>query len=552
MTYKHNLKMTYKNILFIILLPLAKIALSAEYIVPDLLLGQAQLPQQVTHRELAQGIDAFQITRGYQGKDSYFVISSGIVSQAQAVKLYKQLSLLDYSVKIKSAPESAPNGKSLGKLVHLGRFKYKKQAEQVVAKLSKSIGHRFSIRYQPENSEASSGPFQISLLKVDLNRFQGTIKSALAHNHIQETATTSAIAKQQHAIAATNAGFFVWNDKIGTTGDLAGISVINGKLVSETVTNRPALVIDSTSNQLAIHHGLSNDIQLIINQQQYPLQGINRAAGKTLNCGAPFDPRLTQAAHDLTCSNPAEAIIYSHDFGEQVSLADGIALQIKNHQLVNIVKLSTTAQTFVLTQDTDIVYLSSPWLAKWLATDQDDFLATLKINQPARVQYQLRSQQQNIALKQGTYIINGGPTLLKAGKIQQATRAIEGWATYYQNISAKNQTLDEKDDIGGTANVHDRSGFYYGWVVRRHPRTAIGISADNQLYVAVVYGRQPGISAGASITEMAVMMQQLGAVEALNLDGGGSSMMVINGEKMGQSSDRSGERAVGDALLFIK
>ena len=60
-----------------------------------------------------------------------------------------------------------------------------------------------------------------------------------------------------------------------------------------------------------------------------------------------------------------------------------------------------------------------------------------------------------------------------------------------------------------------------------HPRTAIGFTADKKLVLATVDGRQPGVSEGMSLLELATLMLQLGCVQALNLDGGGSTTMVI-------------------------
>jgi len=60
-----------------------------------------------------------------------------------------------------------------------------------------------------------------------------------------------------------------------------------------------------------------------------------------------------------------------------------------------------------------------------------------------------------------------------------------------------------------------------------HPRTAVGYSADRRtLWLVVVDGRDPGVSEGMSLHELAVLMRDLGAWEALNLDGGGSSVML--------------------------
>lgn len=64
----------------------------------------------------------------------------------------------------------------------------------------------------------------------------------------------------------------------------------------------------------------------------------------------------------------------------------------------------------------------------------------------------------------------------------------------------------------------------------RHPRTAAGVADDGRtLYLVVVDGRQPGHSLGATISELAQLMIELGCEHAINLDGGGSSTMVASG-----------------------
>ncbi|MBI5094694.1 MAG: phosphodiester glycosidase family protein [Candidatus Hydrogenedentes bacterium] len=69
---------------------------------------------------------------------------------------------------------------------------------------------------------------------------------------------------------------------------------------------------------------------------------------------------------------------------------------------------------------------------------------------------------------------------------------------------------------------------------KRHPRTAAGVSRDGRyLYLLVLDGRQPLHSAGATTAETADWMKWLGAYDALNLDGGGSSAMVIADEAGG-------------------
>ncbi|MBQ9455150.1 MAG: phosphodiester glycosidase family protein [Thermoguttaceae bacterium] len=62
----------------------------------------------------------------------------------------------------------------------------------------------------------------------------------------------------------------------------------------------------------------------------------------------------------------------------------------------------------------------------------------------------------------------------------------------------------------------------------RHPRTAVGVSPDRKtVYFVVVDGRQAGFSIGATYNDLGAIFERLGAYEAVNLDGGGSTTMVI-------------------------
>lgn len=84
----------------------------------------------------------------------------------------------------------------------------------------------------------------------------------------------------------------------------------------------------------------------------------------------------------------------------------------------------------------------------------------------------------------------------------------------------------------------------------RHPRTAIGWRADGKLVLAVVDGRQTQ-SVGMTMDELAALMRELGCVEAMNLDGGGSTAMVIKNKVVNRPSDATGERPVSDALMIF-
>ena len=86
----------------------------------------------------------------------------------------------------------------------------------------------------------------------------------------------------------------------------------------------------------------------------------------------------------------------------------------------------------------------------------------------------------------------------------------------------------------------------------RHPRTAVGHSRDGKrLWIVVVDGRTTA-SVGMTLIELADAMRRMGAWQAMNFDGGGSTTMVIDGAVVNTPSDPAGEREVGNALLIVK
>ena len=66
----------------------------------------------------------------------------------------------------------------------------------------------------------------------------------------------------------------------------------------------------------------------------------------------------------------------------------------------------------------------------------------------------------------------------------------------------------------------------YPGSVMREPRTNVGVTADGRVLMVAVDGRQPGYSIGVRLAEMGRLMSSLGAVTAINLDGGGSTLMA--------------------------
>ncbi len=104
--------------------------------------------------------------------------------------------------------------------------------------------------------------------------------------------------------------------------------------------------------------------------------------------------------------------------------------------------------------------------------------------------------------------------------------------------------------IGGSNHIIMQNGQFMEDWAERHPRTAIGFNADStRLYFVVVDGRHL-TSVGVTLREMKGIFDALGAVNAVNLDGGGSSCILVNDEVLNHPSDGP-VRAVGNGCLFV-
>lgn len=114
--------------------------------------------------------------------------------------------------------------------------------------------------------------------------------------------------------------------------------------------------------------------------------------------------------------------------------------------------------------------------------------------------------------------VGGGPALLQKGKIRI--------------------TNEEEMRFTGKA-INDK-----------HPRTAMGYTKNGKLIILIIEGRNKN-AGGATLGQEAQIFKDLGCWEALNLDGGGSSCMLVNGKETIKVSDAAGQRPV-PAVFIIK
>lgn len=140
-----------------------------------------------------------------------------------------------------------------------------------------------------------------------------------------------------------------------------------------------------------------------------------------------------------------------------------------------------------------------------------------------------------------------GDTVTWQARVVLPARGDAAEAVVVEAVGGWPELLHDGRDMLGTQVVSPPFG------ERRHPRTAVGWSADgSRLFFVVVDGRQPPYSDGMSLPELTWLFQRIGAAHAVNLDGGGSSAVVIQGHVANRPSDPTGERAVGNALALTR
>lgn len=130
------------------------------------------------------------------------------------------------------------------------------------------------------------------------------------------------------------------------------------------------------------------------------------------------------------------------------------------------------------------------------------------------------------------------------------TSAVFGWSLGWPGVFdtvGGNPTLIENGSVQ-KQSIYGGSSFVSG----RHPRTAVAYNArTNRLFFVTVDGRQPKYSRGMTLAGLThFLRKRLGATDALNLDGGGSTTMVVKGKVRGRPSDGS-QRAVSSALVVL-
>ena len=136
---------------------------------------------------------------------------------------------------------------------------------------------------------------------------------------------------------------------------------------------------------------------------------------------------------------------------------------------------------------------------------------------------EVRPAAGGIPIAPDTVVLNGPAgssldALLPGGPLSLTLSITPGWESVREAVGGRELIVrDGQTDISPRPAMADQL----------HPRTALGITAAGDLVVATVDGRQSGYSTGVDLEELAELMLSRGVVQALNMDGGGSTTMAV-------------------------
>jgi hypothetical protein len=314
------------------------------------------------------------------------------------------------------------------------------------------------------------------------------LKSALALDQVMGTETVADIAARHGSIAAVNAGFFAPN------GDPTGLLQVDGELVSDTLRSRGAVAIRMDD------------------------RGRTRLTFDVVSAGARV--RVETAGGPVT---------------------------------IPIAGIDTTRQRGKLMLFTSKYHEHTDTAARGVEWVLDGSPLTVRAR---------RDDAGSTAIPPGGFVLSYGglelPPELQAIAVGDRSIIERQFTTLHGTAPAAWATADHV--IGG-AGLLVRGGqpvkdwtvedLRPGFTTERHPRTIIGVDRAGDIWLVTIDGRNPALSLGMTFEELRRLAARLELTDALNLDGGGSTTMVVRGSIVNHPSDAAGPRKVSDALLVM-
>lgn len=353
----------------------------------------------------------------------------------------------------------------------------------------------------------ATGPWRVNVVRVARDAGGGRPAVALSNGVVPGRASLRAIARSARALAAVNGGYF--SSRRGLDGDPVGALAVGGQLVSEPVAGRPSLLLGRGPTDPPRIASLRFRGSVVAGGRSRLLDGVDRPRGLIPGCGGRGGDRPTQRpSPSLVCSDESELILFTPGYGARTPGSTGGVEAVLRAGVVTARRAGGSSRI--------------P-RGGYVLSGSGDAAAFLR----ARAGPGKRPGV-NLTLRAGTGrlrpdalggIVSGGPRLLDRGRA--VTHRSEGGEPPASPVGV------------------------------RSPRTLAGVRANGDLLLVTIDGRAPGISVGVTLAEAARVMRRLGARDALNLDGGGSTTMTVGDRVVNRPSGRGDARSLSDALVVI-
>ena len=332
-----------------------------------------------------------------------------------------------------------------------------------------------------------TGPIAVFLLRLDPARVH--LDAALSNDEVMDAERVLDIATRRQAIAAVNAGFF--NVK---NGEPAGVLKVAGELVSDNPVTRGIVAIRSRPGRKA---------ELEFDQASLRMRLAFKAGRR--------DVRVAIDGLD-TIRERGKLMLYTPSYHRDTDTAANGVEWVVSGKPLKVTEIRRDAGRTPIPRDGAVLSFGGLELPDDLAALAVG--ATVTFEPVWKTVHGLAPRR----LDEADHVVNG------AGLLRRYGVPITNWR------EAENLNPLTFIDV-------------------RHPRTLIGVDRRGMIWLVAIDGRQPNYSVGMTFTELLRLSDRLDLTDALNLDGGGSTTMVVKGAIVNKPSDAAGPRAVSDALI---
>ena len=330
---------------------------------------------------------------------------------------------------------------------------------------------------------------------------------ALANSQVLGKETVRSIAKRRtqrgdrNVVVAVNGGFGVLGDMRGYGGVLENLHIQDGELITQPTDTDACFGVTESGEFLSTSVQMKANIQIGTHTLEIGCINQRRLDGCKVTL---YTPRLGESTHT------------NRRRGKEVILS-GLPLPLTpNYAHPYQVKTVSNNGNSTIPKDGAILWIN--------AQEKDSSILQLNPGASGKLTVTLSPPEWN----QVRHAVGGRLRLLKNGKINQmlVDKHLENKKRHAPGKRSQELNLSHE------------------------PRTALGYNADT-LFLVVADGRQPKYSTGLTLYELASILIELGATEAINLDGGSSSTFVVNDEVINQPSGQQ-EREVLNAVFITK